>query len=111
MVKYNTIDLDTLFSALSDPTRRAIVERLAEGEASVGELAEPFNMSLPAISKHLRILEEAGLLLRHKEGRVHHITLNSKPMKEAMQWIERYRQFWESRLDSLETYFTKSKNQ
>ncbi|MCI0707076.1 MAG: metalloregulator ArsR/SmtB family transcription factor [Ignavibacteriae bacterium] len=111
MVKYSAKHLDGIFAALSDPTRRAIVERLSQGEASVTELAEPFDMSLPAISKHLRILEEAGLLLRRKEGRVHHIQLNSKPMKEALQWIEHYRQFWDDRLDSLVQYFDVSKKQ
>lgn len=109
MVKHSSDTLDTIFAALSDPTRRAILEQLAKGEATVSELAEPFDMSLPAISKHLRILEEAGFLVRQKEGRVHRIQLNSKPLKDAIKWLEYYRNFWDARLDSLEKYLGKSK--
>ena len=98
-----------LFTALSDPTRRAILGKLAKGEAIVSELAEPFDMSPPAISKHLRILEAAGLLMRQKEGRVHRIRLRSKPLKDAIDWLEYYREFWETRLDSLAKYLGKSK--
>jgi len=104
MVKYSSIDLNAVFSALSDPTRRAIVERLAKGRSSVSELARPFKISLPAISKHLRILEEAGLLIRTKTGRVHYLRLNSTPLRNAIRWIERYRQFWENRFDVLDAY-------
>jgi DNA-binding transcriptional ArsR family regulator len=101
MVKQLSSDLDSAFGALSDPTRRAILERLAKAEATVTELAEPFKISLPAISKHLRVLEQAGLLLREKDGRVHRIRLNVDPLKDAVKWLERYRQFWEIKLDSL----------
>jgi len=96
--------LDTTFSALSDPTRRAILSRLREGSASVLELAKPFKMSLPAISKHLRVLEQAGLIHRTKEGRVHRLRLVVKPMKDAAEWIDTYRAFWEDQLDSLAGY-------
>ena len=104
MVKYKSDTLDAVFSALSDPTRRAILEKLAAHECSVGELAKPFDMSLPAISKHLRVLEVSGLIVREKDGRVHRMTLNSKPMKEALRWMERYRRFWEARFDELDRY-------
>lgn len=96
--------LDATFSALADPTRRAIVARLAEGEATVGELAAPFDVSLPAISKHLRVLESAGILARTREGRVHRCRLVAAPMRDAAEWIERYRRYWEEQLDSLERY-------
>ena len=96
--------LDRTFSALSDPTRRAILSRLAGGESSVGELAAPFNMSLPAVSKHLRVLENAGLLRRKKDGRVRRCRLNPEAMKEASDWIAFYRRFWEAQFDSLENY-------
>jgi DNA-binding transcriptional ArsR family regulator len=103
MVKhYGTADsLDAVFSALADPTRRAIVVRLAEGEASVSELAEPFNVSLPAVTKHLAVLERAGLLEHHKEGRVRHCRLVAAPMRVADDWLSTYSVFWERRLDSL----------
>ena len=96
--------LDLLFSALSDPIRRAILARLAEGEATVGDLARPFSVSLPAISKHLRVLERAGLLERRIEGRVHRCRLQPRPLKDAVDWLTEYRQFWERQLDSLEAY-------
>jgi len=102
MVKYSS--LDTIFSALSDPTRRAILERLAHGEATVTEIAEPFNMTLPAISKHLHILENAGLITREKEGRVHHLYLAPAPLKTAADWLAEYRQFWDEQFDSLAQY-------
>jgi DNA-binding transcriptional ArsR family regulator len=104
MVNYSAA-LDATFSALADPTRRAILASLAERrETSVTELARPYAMSLPAISKHLRVLEDAGLLARRKEGRVHHCRLVAAPMKPAVAWIERYQQFWEERLDALKRY-------
>jgi DNA-binding transcriptional ArsR family regulator len=93
--------LDGVFSALADPTRRAILVRLAEGEASVSELARPFDVSLPAITKHLGVLERAGLLEHHKEGRVRHCRLVATPMRDADAWLSDYRVFWEQRLDSL----------
>jgi DNA-binding transcriptional ArsR family regulator len=101
--------LDATFGALSDPTRRAIVERLTKGEASVGELAEPFDISLPAISKHLTVLEEAGLLVRIKEGRIRRCRLTEEPMREALEWIASYGTFWEGQLDSLEKFLAESK--
>lgn len=96
--------LDLVFSALSDPTRRAILERLARSEASVTELAAPFEMSLPAISKHLRILENAGLIAREKEGRVHHMRLSAAAMKDAAEWLAHYRRFWDDQFDNLADY-------
>jgi DNA-binding transcriptional ArsR family regulator len=109
MVNHLSSELDSAFGALSDPTRRAILERLAQAEATVTELAEPFKISLPAISKHLRVLEEAGLLKREKDGRVHRIKLNVGPLKDAVKWLERYRQFWEIRLDSLAQHLSNTK--
>lgn len=96
--------LDRTFAALADPTRRAILARLAGGEATVGELAEPFRMTRPAISKHLRVLERAGLVQRERDGRVSRCTLDASPMKDAADWVERYRRFWEGRLDALARY-------
>ena len=110
MVKHSSDILDLIFSALSDPTRRAILERLARGEASVTELAEPHDMSLPAVSKHLRVLEGAGLIAREKQGRVHRLQLESKPMKDALDWIEQYRKFWEEKFSALEKQLTTPKS-
>ncbi|MEN8180173.1 MAG: metalloregulator ArsR/SmtB family transcription factor [Pseudomonadota bacterium] len=104
MVKYSPGRLDSIFNALSDNTRRSILARLASGDALVTELAAPFSISLPAISKHLRVLEKAGLIRRDKDGRVRHCHLQAAPLQEAADWIEYYRQFWESRLDSLAGY-------
>ena len=109
MVKYYTDTLDVTFMALSDPTRRAILMRLSENEYCVSELAEPFDISLPAVSKHLRILENAGLILREKQGRVHNFQLDAGPMQDAASWIEKYRIFWEKQFDSLEQYLEKTK--
>ena len=100
--------LDAVFGALADPTRRAIVERLVEGEATVTELAEPFDISLPAISRHLRVLAEAGLIGRRKDGRLHHCHLVEDPLRDAIGWIVHYGAFWEERLDSLEALFPRS---
>ena len=100
--------LDSTFAALSDATRRGILARLATGEASVTELAQPYDMSLPAVSKHLRVLESAGLVARSKNGRVHRCRLEAAPMKSAAAWIEYYRQFWETQLDSLQRYLENS---
>ncbi len=94
-------DLDSAFSALADSTRRALVERLADGEACVTDLAEPFRMSLPAVSKHLRVLEDAGLVRRRVEGRTHFLSLAGEPLGAAAQWLERHRRFWEGSLDRL----------
>lgn len=92
------------FAALADPTRRRILESLSHQQMRVTDLAEPFAMSLPAVSKHLRVLEDAGLLKRRRFGREHRIELEPKPMKDALQWIEQYRKFWEGSLDSLAAY-------
>lgn len=108
MVKYQA-NLDATFSALADPIRRAIVARLSRGECSVTTLAQPFDVSLPAISKHLRVLERAGLLARRKDGRVHRCRLVTRPLKDAEEWIARYRQFWEQRLDALAQYLEESR--
>lgn len=97
-------NLDATFMALADPTRRAILARLASGDASVTELAEPFSMSQPAISKHLKVLERAGLITRSQDAQRRPRRLEAKPLEEASQWLEGYRQFWEAsygRLDSL----------
>lgn len=104
MVNSRSHSLDETFFALSDPTRRAILTRLALGEATVAELATPFAVSAPAISKHLRVLERAGLLTQHRAGRVRRCRLAAEPLKEAASWVETYRRFWEDRLDRLESY-------
>lgn len=96
--------LSATFAALSDPTRRAILARLALGETSVTELAEPFEMSLPAVTKHLKVLEKAGLIIRGREAQWRPCRLEAKPLQEAVGWIEQYRKFWEERLDRLEDY-------
>ena len=100
--------LDAVFAALADPTRREILARLSQGEASVKELAEPFEMTLPGVSKHLGVLEKAGLLIRTKEGRVRHCRLVSEPMGEALRWIAHYGRFWEEQFDSLERFLADS---
>jgi DNA-binding transcriptional ArsR family regulator len=96
--------LSTTFAALADPTRRAILARLLTGERSVSELAEPFEMSMPAISKHLRVLERAGLITRRREAQWRHCRIQGEPFKEVLAWTEQYRQIWESRLDRLDMY-------
>ncbi len=93
--------LDLVFSALSDPTRRAMLERLRKGELTVGSLAEPFDMSLPAISKHVKILENAGLVSRAVDGREHYCRLSPKALQNAAAYLDHYRTFWNQRLDSL----------
>ena len=102
MVKYTTdAALDATFGALADPTRRAILLRLVDGEKSVTELAAPFTISLPAISRHLRVLEEAGLLIRRRDGRTHYLTLAPLPMQAAADWLAFYHRFWDNSLDAL----------
>ena len=96
--------LNRTFGALADPTRRRILEHLAAGESCVTDLARPYSMSLPAVSKHLRVLERAGLVRRHRDGRVHRLKLEAKPMQQAQQWIEEYRRFWEESFDRLDEY-------
>ena len=96
--------LDITFSALSDPTRRAIISKLAKGEMPIMELASPFDMSLPAVSKHIRVLEKAGLLSRRKQGRAYYCCLNARPLREAAKWLAFYQQFWDAKLDSLSNF-------
>src|SRR5919199_745532 len=96
--------LSVTFAALADPTRRAILARLAEGPATVNEIAEPFSMSLPAISKHLKVLERAGLIARGREAQWRPCRLDGTPLKDAADWLEHYRRFWDARLDRLEEY-------
>jgi len=97
-------NLNRTFGALADPTRRRILEDLADGERCVTDIARPYRMSLPAVSKHLRVLEKAGLIRRKREGRVHRLRLEAKPMREAQEWIEAYRRFWEESFDRLDAY-------
>jgi DNA-binding transcriptional ArsR family regulator len=97
-------DLNITFAALADPTRRAILARLASGEASVTELAEPFEMSLPAISKHLKVLERAGLIARGREAQWRPCRLAAGPLKDAADWLDHYRRFWDESFDRLEDY-------
>ena len=101
--------LNATFSALADPTRRAILSRLASGEASVTELAEPFDMSLPAISKHLKVLERAGLIARGREAQWRPCRLEAGPLKDATDWLLGYRSFWRGSLDALEAYLAGAK--
>jgi len=99
-----TDSLSLTFGALADPTRRAILARLALGETTVGELAEPFDISLPAISKHLKVLEHAGLIARGRDAQWRPCRLRPAPLKSADEWLEEYRELWEQRLDRLEDY-------
>ena len=101
---HNPDRLSATFAALADPTRRAILARLASGEASVSELAEPFAISPPAVTKHLKMLERAGLISRSREAQRRPCKLEAQPLQEAMSWIEQYRQMWEARLDRLDDY-------
>jgi len=106
----NDQQLDLVFGALADTTRRRILARLAQGEATVGELAAPFEISRPAISKHLRVLERAGLIHRTRDGRLRRCELEAEPLREASAWVERYREFWEDRLDALAEYLESERN-
>ena len=101
--------LSTTFAALADPTRRSILAPLASGECSVTELAEPFEMSMPAVSKHLRVLERAGLIARGLDAQWRPCRLEPAPLKEVAEWTERYRAIWEQRLDRLDTYLQELK--
>jgi DNA-binding transcriptional ArsR family regulator len=96
--------LSATFAALSDPTRRAILARLAEGETTVTKLAKPFRMSLPAVSRHLKVLERAGLITQGREAQWRPCKLETKPLREAADWVEQYRRFWDQRLDRLAHY-------
>jgi DNA-binding transcriptional ArsR family regulator len=99
-----TDQLSATFAALADPTRRAILARLLNGERSVSELAEPFAMSMPAVSKHLRVLENAGLIARRRAAQWRHCRIDARPLQEVAEWAERYRHVWEARLDRLDAY-------
>jgi DNA-binding transcriptional ArsR family regulator len=108
MVEFQSNVLDRTFAALADPTRRSILAQLAKtGSERVTDLARPHAMSLAAVSKHLIVLEKAGLVRREKLGRVHSLTLDAQPMREAEAWLETYRQFWEGNLDQFESYLAK----
>lgn len=100
-------DLNAIFGALANPTRRALVEQLAGGPESVGDLAEPHDMSLAAVSKHLQVLEDAGLISVEKDGRVRRCHLDAAPLSDAFGWLTRYRVFWEDRFDALEDHLEK----
>jgi DNA-binding transcriptional ArsR family regulator len=107
MVKYSSRMLNRTFAALADPTRRSILAHLARGDKCVTHLAKPHAMSLPAVSKHLRVLEKAGLLRRQRYGRVHEMRLDAKPLQQAAQWVAEYRKFWQGSLDRLAEYLEK----
>lgn len=102
--------LDQTFAALANTTRRAILARLAEGEATVNELAEPFNMSLPAISKHIKVLERAGLIIQGQKAQFRPCTIDPKPLQEVSDWTEKYRPIWESRFNQMDHYINQIKN-
>jgi DNA-binding transcriptional ArsR family regulator len=104
-----TDQLSSTFAALADPTRRAILASLASGERSVTELAQPFEMSLPAVSKHLRVLERAGLITRSRDAQWRPCRLEPAPLKQVAEWAERYRHIWEGRLDRLDSYLQELK--
>ena len=101
--------LDTTFHALADPTRRGMLARLALGEKSIGELAEPFAMSFAGASKHVRVLEDAGLIARRKVGRTHLISIDAKPLEEAERWMRQWEKFWNARLDRLDALIKRDK--
>ncbi len=107
----STDRLSATFAALADPTRRAILAHLAKGEASVTELAKPFDMSLPAISKHLKVLERAGLIVRSRDAQWRPCQLNAQPLKDVDNWLEQYRQFWEESFDRLDDYLQELQTQ
>ena len=102
--------LDITFHALSDPTRRGMIANLALGEKSIGELAEPFAMSFAGASKHVKVLEDAGLITRRKAGRTHVISIDAKPLEEAERWLRQWEKFWTVRLDRLEALIQRDKN-
>ena len=111
MVELPNTGLNQTYAAIADPTRRAILVRLMQSEARVTELAEPFDISLNAISKHLRVLERAQLVRRRIKGRDHYLSVNIEPLQEAAKWIETYQKFWEERVDALETFLIKKRIQ
>jgi DNA-binding transcriptional ArsR family regulator len=106
----HTDSLSTTFAALADPTRRAILARLTSGECSVTELAEPFEMSMPAVSKHLRVLERAGLIAQRRDAQWRRCRIEAAPLKQIFDWTEHYRHIWEERLDRLDTYLQQMKS-
>jgi DNA-binding transcriptional ArsR family regulator len=103
--------LSEIFSALADPTRRAILARLAEGDATVSELAEPFSISLPAISRHLKVLERAGLITRSRSAQWRSSTLRAETLREVIDWVEPYRELWDTRLDRLDAHLKRMKQE
>lgn len=111
MVELKNVSLNQTYAAIADPTRRAILVRLMQSEARVTELAEPFDISLNAISKHLRVLERAQLVRRRIKGRDHYLSVNIEPLQEAAKWIETYQKFWGERVDALETFLIKKRIQ
>ncbi len=111
MVELQETSLNQTYAAIADPTRRAILIRLMQSEARVTELAEPFDISLNAVSKHLRVLERAQLIRRTIKGRDHYLSVNIEPLQEAAEWIETYQQFWEKRMDALEIFLVKKNSQ
>lgn len=110
MMRSDDDRLDQTFAALAHATRREILARLAEGEATVNELAEPFNMSLPAISKHIKVLERAGLITRGQKAQFRPCTLDATPLKAVSNWTEQYRHIWEARFDQMDDYINQLKN-
>ena len=110
MVKHTQNDLDPVFSSLADSTRRTLLYMLTQGETTVSQLAEPFDMSLAAISKHLKVLEKAGLLNRRIEGRVHHLSLAAAGLREASEWLLFYQEFWQDSLDALALIITEDED-
>jgi DNA-binding transcriptional ArsR family regulator len=106
-----TDQLSATFAALADPTRRAILARLASGECSVSEIAEPFDMSMPAVSKHLRVLERAGLIVQRRDAQRRPCRIEAAPLKEVVDWAEHYRHIWEGRFDRLDVYLQELKEQ
>jgi DNA-binding transcriptional ArsR family regulator len=111
MVEYRATTLNRVFSAVADPTRRAILKNLKQGSATVTEIARAFPVSLNAVSKHIRVLERAGLVRREIHGRQHHCRLVARPLRQATAWLDHYRKFWEIRLDALEQHLAAERKQ
>ena len=111
LAAYSSEQLDTIFAALADPTRRAILARLVQGEATVTELAAPFTMSLPAISKHLKVLERAGLISRGREAQWRPCRIEAAPLKEVADWVEGYRALWDARFERLDAFLLGSQGE
>lgn len=109
MVEHRDVALDRTFAALSDPTRRAILARLRSSEATISDLADPFNMSFNAVSKHVKALEQAGLVRRRVQGREHYCALKPVPLRRATRWLDAYRVFWDQRLDALDAFLRRTR--